>query len=69
MMINNARIAFGPAALSRFTQIIEEVTVDLVGDGLAAELVRSDEMRRKRPKGCSASLASGGQILKLSSFC
>jgi hypothetical protein len=47
MMINNARIAFGPAALSRFTQIIEEVTVDLVGDGLAAELVRSDEMRRK----------------------
>ena len=47
MMINDARIAFGPAALSRFTQIIEEVTVDLVGDGLAAELVRSDEMRRK----------------------
>ena len=46
-MINNARIAFGPAASSRFTQIIEEVTVDLVGDGLAAELVRSDEMRRK----------------------
>jgi hypothetical protein len=47
MMINDARIAFGPAALSRFTQIIEEVTVELVGDGLAAELVRSDEMRRK----------------------
>jgi hypothetical protein len=45
MMINDARIAFGPAALSRFTQIIEEVTVELVG--LAAELVRSDEMRRK----------------------
>ena len=46
-MADKARIAFGPAALSRFTQIIEEVTVDLVGDGLAAELVRSDEMRSK----------------------
>ena len=70
MMINNARIAFGPAALSRFTQIIEEVTVDLVGDGLAAELVRSDEMRRKLARRfCSASLAAGGQILKLRSSC
>jgi hypothetical protein len=46
-MINHARIAFGRAALSTFTQIIEDVTVDLVGDGLAAKLVRSDEMRRK----------------------
>lgn len=46
-MIKKARIAFGPAALSRFTQIIEEVTVDLIGDGLDAELVRSEEMRRK----------------------
>jgi hypothetical protein len=42
-----ARTAFGPEALSRFTQIIEEVTVDLVDDGLSAELVRSDGMRTK----------------------
>jgi len=30
------RIAFGPEALSRFTQIIEEVASELVGDGVPA---------------------------------
>ena len=47
MPFDRARIAFGPEALSRFTQIIEEVTVDLVEDGLSAEFVRSDEMRTR----------------------
>ena len=42
-----AHTAFGPEALSRFTQIIEEVTVDLIDDGLSAELVRSNGMRTK----------------------
>ena len=40
----NERIAFGPKALSRFTQIIEEVAVEVVGDGV---LVRSTEMRTR----------------------
>jgi hypothetical protein len=47
MSLDGARIAFGPEALSRFTQILEEVTVDLLDDGLPAELVRSDEMRTR----------------------
>ena len=47
MPFDRARIAFGPEALSRFTQIIEEVTVDLLDDGLPAELVRSEEMRTR----------------------
>jgi hypothetical protein len=47
MPFDRARIAFGPEALSRFIQIIEEVTVDLIGDGLPAELMRSDEMRTR----------------------
>ena len=38
MPFDRARIAFGPEALSRFTQIIEEVTVDLLDDGLPVEL-------------------------------
>jgi len=42
-----ASIAFGPEALSRFTQIIEEVSVDLIADGHSAELVRADGMRTK----------------------
>ncbi len=45
--VDRASIAFGPEALSRFTQIIEEVTVDLIDDGLSAELARSDGMRTK----------------------
>ena len=36
MPIVKGRTAFGPEALSRFTQILEEVSVDLVGDGLPA---------------------------------
>ena len=47
MPFHRARIAFGPEALSRFTQIIEEVMVDLLDDGLPAELVRSEEMRTR----------------------
>jgi len=47
MPLDRARIAFGPEALSRFTQIIEEVAVDLVDDGLPAELMRSEEMRTR----------------------
>jgi hypothetical protein len=47
MSVERARIAFGPGALSRFSQIIEEVSLNLIDDGLTAELVRSDEMRRK----------------------
>ena len=50
MAVERARIAFGPEALSRFDQIIEEVSLNLVDDGLAAELVKSDEMRRKLAK-------------------
>ena len=44
MAVDIARTAFGPEALSRFTQILEEVTLDLIGDGVPAELVRSKEM-------------------------
>ena len=47
MSVDRARTALGPEALSRFNQIIEEVSLNLVDDGLAAELVKSDEMRRK----------------------
>ena len=47
MPFHRARIAFGPEALSRFTQIIEEVTVGLLDDGLPAELMRSEEMRAR----------------------
>ena len=50
MASDRARIAFGPEALSRFTQIIEEVTLDLVDDGLPAELMRSEEMRTRLAK-------------------
>ena len=47
MTFDRARIAFGPEALSRFTQIIEEVMVDLLEDGLPVELMRSEEMRTR----------------------
>jgi hypothetical protein len=47
MPFERPRIAFGPEALSRFTEIIEEVTLDLVDDGLPAELMRSEEMRTR----------------------
>lgn len=42
-----ARTTFGPKALSRFHQILEEVTVDLVGDGVSPEQMRSVEMRTR----------------------
>jgi hypothetical protein len=38
------RIAFGPKALSRFTNILEEVAVELGDDGI---LMRSTEMRTR----------------------
>ena len=41
------RIAFGPEALSRLTQIIEEVALELVGDGVPASQVHSIEMRTR----------------------
>ena len=41
------RTAFGPEALLRFTQILEDVMVDLVVDGVPAEQVRSAEMRTR----------------------
>jgi len=47
MTIQDSRIAFGPEAPSRFNHILEEVIEELIGDGVPAELVRSDEMRRK----------------------
>ena len=69
MPFDRARIAFGPEALSRFTQIIEEVTVDLVDDGLPVELMRSDEMRTRLAQRLLASLIPGGRTLRSSSFC
>lgn len=47
MTLQESRIAFGPEALSRFTLILEEVMVDLIGDGVPAALVRSIEVRTK----------------------
>ena len=41
------RIFFGPEALSRFTQIIDEVASELIGDGVPAAQVRSIEMRTR----------------------
>ena len=43
MAVDRVRIAFGPEAMSRFGQITEEVSLNLIDDGLTAELVRSDE--------------------------
>ena len=47
MAFIRGRIAFGPEALSRFTQIIQEVSSELVGDGVPAAQVRSAEMRTR----------------------
>jgi hypothetical protein len=47
MTIQESRSAFGPKSLSRFTRILEEVMVDLIGDGVPAALVRSIEMRTR----------------------
>ncbi len=47
MTFDRERAAFGPEALARFTRILEEVSADLIADGVPVELVRSDEMRTK----------------------
>jgi hypothetical protein len=44
MALIKERIAFGPKALSRFSQIIEEVASELAADGV---LPRSTEMRTR----------------------
>jgi hypothetical protein len=44
---DRARTAFGPEALSRFTRILDEVALDLIGDGASPEWVRSKEMRTR----------------------
>ena len=47
MPFERPRIAFGPEALSNPPKFLEEVTVDLVADGLPVELMRSEEMRTR----------------------
>lgn len=62
------RTAFGPEALSRFTIILEEVTVDLVGDGVPAEQMRSAEVRTRlaqRLLGFAGSWRTDTQIKQL----
>lgn len=64
----DASIAFGPEALSRFTQILEEVTVDLVDDGVPVERVRSAEIRTRlaqRLLGFASSWRTDTQIKQL----
>ena len=69
MAFIRGRIAFGPQALSRFTQIIEEVASELIGDGISAARRAQPKCAQGWPRGYSAWLASGGQILKLSNSC
>lgn len=47
MPFDKERNTFGPEALSRFRHILDEVSEDLIGDGLPADLVRSDETRTR----------------------
>jgi hypothetical protein len=47
MTIQELRTAFGPESLTRFTRILEEVMVDLIGDGIPAVVVRSIETRTR----------------------
>ena len=47
MKSKKTRNAFGPQSLSRFSQILEEVIMELVGDGVPTETVRSSEMRTR----------------------
>ncbi len=57
-----------PEALSRFTQIHKEVTLDLVGDGVPVEQVRSAEMRTRlaqRLLGFAGSWRTDTQIKQL----
>ena len=57
--VDRARTAFGPETLARLTQILEEVTVDLVGDGVPVEQVRSAETRTRLAQ----------RLLGLAGFC
>lgn len=57
--VDKARTAFGPEALARLTQILEEVTLDLVGDGVPVEQARSTEMRTRLAQ----------RLLGLAGFC
>lgn len=50
LAFDKARTAFGPEALSRFTQMLQEVTLDLVGDGVPVQQMRSAEMRTRLAK-------------------
>ena len=47
MTIQELRTAFGPESLTRFNRILEEVMVDLIGDGIPAVVVRSIETRTR----------------------
>ena len=47
MKSKKTRNAFGPQSLSRCSQILEEVIMELVGDGVPTETVRSSEMRTR----------------------
>lgn len=68
LAFDKARTAFGPEALSRLAQILEEVTVDLVGDGVPIEQMRSAEMRTRlaqRVLGIAGSWWTDTQIKQL----
>ena len=68
LAFDKARTAFGPEALSRLAQILEEVMVDLVGDGVPIEQVRSAEMRTRlaqRLLGFAGSWWTDAQIKQL----
>ena len=56
------RTAFGPEALSRFTIILEEVTVDLVGDGVPAETPAEVRTRLAQGLGFAGSWRTDTQI-------
>ncbi len=47
MTIQEPRTAFGPESLKRFSRMLEEVMVDLIGDGIPAVVVRSIETRTR----------------------
>ena len=47
MTIQEPRSTFGPESLTRFSRILEDVMVDLIGDGVPAVEVRSIETRSK----------------------
>lgn len=47
MALIKERIAFGPEALSRFSEIIDAVASELVADGVLAAQARSSEMQTR----------------------